>query len=167
MEHNIGEDIRLVPIDLGYTKAIFDGFDEDVIQFLPLDGVSGKIEDTKTFITHAMNQMKLGDDLVWVILYKDGFAGCCGIHNIVSKNPHFGLWIKTEAQGKGIGKKVVHHLLQWGITNLDVEYIKYPVDRRNAKSISLIKELDLEQADRYEMGNLKKLDVLEYRLYKK
>ncbi|MEM9649847.1 MAG: hypothetical protein AAF969_15315, partial [Bacteroidota bacterium] len=74
--------------------------------------------------------------------------------------------LKTSAQGKGTGKHVVRYVLSWGIQNLEVEYIKYPVDQRNAKSIKLIEALDLKLSDHYPMGNTKKLEVDEYRLYK-
>lgn len=166
MKHHIDNYIRLEPISLTYRKAIFSSFDHEVIRYLPLDNAPERIEDTEAFIKHSVEQMQEGVDLVWVILHKNEFAGCCGIHNITSKQPHFGIWLKTEVQGKGIGKKVVHYVLQWGISHLDVDFIKYPVDERNTRSIQLIKELNLKQENQYKMGGNKKLNVIEYRLYK-
>ena len=165
MVHTIDNTIRLVPIGEDHATAIFKAFDRDVIKHLPIDAPPEKIEDTVVFVKHSREQMKKGVDLVWAILFENQFAGCCGIHDIPSKQPHFGLWIKTELQGKGIGKKVVHYVLDWGISNLDVAYIKYPVDRKNVRSIKLLHGLDLKLSDNYEMGNNKKLDVIEYRLY--
>ncbi len=158
--------IELKPITMGYADDIFENFDTAVIKYLPLNEPPSKVEDTKAFVTHSIQQMEEGNDLVWVIKHREEFVGCCGIHDIKSRQPHFGLWIKSTSQGKGIGKKVVQNVLRWGISNLNVTYIKYPVDIRNSKSISLIKELGLKQGDRYEMGNLRKLDVIEYRLHK-
>ena len=166
MEHRIDNHITLVPISLDYVADMFASFDEAIIQFLPLDNPPAHVSETKAFVEHSITQMQQGNDLVWVILYNNSFAGCCGIHSIPTKQPHFGLWIKKEMQGKGIGKKVVHHVLRWSINNLEVEYIKYPVDQRNAKSIRLIEGLGLTLADHYPMGNTKKLAVDEYRLYK-
>lgn len=166
MEHHISEDITLTPIRLDYVQNIFEGFDKEVIQYLPLDEPPAQVDDTKAFVEHSIAQMATGNDLVWVILYQSSFAGCCGIHSIPTKQPHFGLWLKTSAQGKGIGKHVVRYVLTWGIQNLEVEYIKYPVDQRNAKSIKLIEDLGLKLSDHYPMGNAKKLEVDEYRLYK-
>ncbi|RDY58820.1 GNAT family N-acetyltransferase [Flagellimonas nanhaiensis] len=166
MEHHIDDHITLVPISLDYVEDMFASFDEEVIQFLPLDNPPARVEETKAFAEHSITQMQQGNDLVWVILHNNSFAGCCGIHSIPTKQPHFGLWIKKEIQGKGIGKKVVSYMLHWGIKNLEVEYIKYPVDQRNIKSIKLIEGLGLTLADHYTMGNVKKLAVDEYRLYK-
>ena len=74
---------------------------------------------------------------------------------------------KTEQQEKGIVKKVVFYVLNWGISNLDVEFIKYPVDVRNTRSIKLIEKLDLKLSDHYKVGDQKILEVDEYRIYKK
>ena len=144
MNLKINQNIELVPISLDYSTEIHKSFNDDIIEFLPIEKLSGNIEDTIQFIKHSIEQKNIGTDLVWVILYKKQFAGCCGIHTIQSKTPHFGIWVKSEQQGKGIGKKVVHYMLNWGISNLDVEYIKYPVDKRNTRSIKLIKELNLK-----------------------
>lgn len=166
MEHKIDRTIELNPISVEYSRDIFESFDLNVIKYLPIDEPPRKIEDTQAFVHHSIEQMKLGNDLVWVILFKGKFVGCCGIHGIQSKLPHFGLWIKTDAQGQGIGKKVVAYILDWGISNLNVEYIKYPVDKRNRNSLKLIEGLGLIAGDKYQMGNDKKLDVIEYRLHR-
>ncbi len=167
MKLKIDHNIELVPISLEYAGDIYESFDEEIIRFLPIDIPPQKIEDTIAFINHSIEQMKNETDLVWVILKDDNFTGCCGIHTLPSRQPHFGLWIRREQQGQGIGKKVVQYVLNWAITNLDVEYIKYPVDKHNIKSLRLIKELNLVLSDVYKMGNIKKLEVEEYRLYKR
>ena len=159
--------IELVPINLDYADEICKSFNESIIEFLPVDNLSHNIDDTIEFIKGSIEQRKNHTDLVWVILNENQFAGCCGIHTIQSKQPHFGLWIKKEQQGRGIGKKVVSFVLNWGISNLDVEFIKYPVDQRNIGSIKLIDGLDLKLSDHYQLGNQKKLEVNEYRLYKR
>lgn len=158
--------INLVPISLNYLNDIHQSFDEKIIEFLPLEQVSGDIKDTKQFIELSIQQKNNQTDLVWVILNNKLFAGCCGILTIQSKTPHFGIWIKSEQQGKGIGKKVVHHMLDWGITHLDVNYIKYPVDKRNHRSTQLIKDLNLKLYDHYLSGDQKVLQTNEYRMYK-
>ncbi|WP_222984031.1 GNAT family N-acetyltransferase [Flagellimonas meishanensis] len=158
--------IKLVSICLNYAQEVFDTFDKDIIEFLPLDEPPQNIDETISFINSSMEQGRKGTDYVWTILHNEEFAGCCGIHSIQTKQPHFGLWIRKEMQGKGLGKKVVHHMLAWGIENLDVEYIKYPVDNRNKRSTQLIRDLGLSIHDTYEIGTGKKLQVDEYRYYK-
>ena len=162
----IDDNLVLVPASLDYKIEIHENFNDEIIEFLPIENLSKRIEDTIEFIERSIAQRSNGTDLVWVILNGNQFAGCCGIHTIQYKKPHFGIWIKKEEQGKGIGKKIVHFILKWGISNLDVEYIKYPVDKRNKKSLSLIKELELKLSDHYKIDEQKKLLVDEYRIYK-
>ena len=165
-ELRISNTLRLVPISLEFVQNIFEGFDEEVIEFLPIDNPPLLIEETISFIEHSIKQIKDGTDLVWVILYDENFIGCCGIHSIKSRQPHFGLWIKKDEQGKGYGKRIVDFMLYWALGKLDIDFIKYPVDKRNQKSIGLLKNHNAKFYGEYEMGNEKKLDVIEYRLYK-
>ena len=167
MNLKIDNNIELVPISLDYSTEIHESFDDEIIEFLPIEKLSDNIQDTIEFIKRSIEQKNSGTDLVWVILNESQFAGCCGIHTIQSKTPHFGIWVKREQQGKGVGKKVVHYVLNWGISNLEVEFIKYPVDKRNARSINLIKGLNIKLYDHYQLGEKKILETDEYRIYKK
>lgn len=162
----VNDSIELVPISLEYEREIHHSFNQEIIEFLPIEEIPHDIRDTRAFIERSIRQRDSGTDLVWVILYKKQFSGCCGIHTIQSKTPHFGIWIKSDQQGKGIGKQVVHYVLHWGITSLDIDYIKYPVDRRNTRSLKLIANLNLKLSDHYQLGEEKKLDINEYRIYK-
>ena len=166
MNLKIDNELELIPISLDFITEIHENFNDEIIEFLPIENLSKKTEDTIDFIKRSIEQEKKGTDLVWVILNKNKYAGCCGIHTIQSKQPHFGIWVKKKLQGKGIGKKVVNYTLNWGISNLDVEFIKYPVDRRNSRSVKLIKGLNLKLCDQYQIGNKKKLRTDEYRIYK-
>ena len=163
----IDDQIHLKPIRLEDAEVIFTNFNENIIQYIPMDRPPDKVEETMAFIRSSIEGKNQGTDLVWTINYEEEFAGCCGIHTIQSKQPHFGLWVKQDLQARGIGKRVVHFMLSWGISNLDVEFIKYPVDSRNTKSLRLIEGLDLVLADEYSQGEQKRLEIKEYRLYKK
>jgi RimJ/RimL family protein N-acetyltransferase len=167
MKFQVDEKLELVPINLDYTDDIYNNFTDDIIKHLPIEKLSDKKEDTITFIKSSTKHRQKKTDLIWVILNENLFAGCCGIHSIQTKQPHFGIWIKKELQGNGIGKKIVSYVLNWGISNLDVEFIKYPVDRRNTRSVKLIKGLDLKLCDHYQIGKNKILEIDEYRLYQK
>ena len=151
---------------MAYAADIHEHFTEKIIKFLPIERLSGDIEDTKHFIKMSAEQRVEGTDLVWVILYNNKFTGVCGIHTLASKKPHFGIWIKAQEQGKGIGKKVVDFVLRWGAANLNIEYISYPVDKENTRSIKLIESLNLQCFDQYQIGTRKKMEIFEYRYYK-
>ena len=164
---HIDDQIQLKPVCLEDSDVIFANFNDKIIRYIPMDRPPERVEETMAFVRASIEGRNQGTDLVWTINYEQEFAGCCGIHTIQSGQPHFGLWIKLEYQGKGIGKRVVSFMLNWGISNLDVEFIKYPVDRRNTRSLRLIQGLDLELADEYIDGEQKRLEIKEYRIYKK
>ena len=166
MPLKINGPLVLVPINLDYTEEVFENFTEAVIRYLLVEEVPKQREDTMAFIETSMEQRQKGTDLVWVILYMQQFAGCCGLHNIQTKQPHFGIWLREELQGKGLGKQVVQYVLNWGLDNLEVEFIKYPVDQRNTPSVRLIRGLGLKVFDHYQAGVKKLLEIDEYRLYK-
>lgn len=163
----IDKELNLTPIEMKDAKEVFAAFDARVIEFLPLESPPRQIEETESFIRAMVKQREEGEDLVWVIRSFSDFIGCCGIHTIKSRRPHFGLWIKHEQQHKGYGKKVVNHMLKWALENLDIDFIKYPVDKRNFRSIKIIEDYGAVLSAEYEEGEKKKLQILEYRLFPK
>ncbi len=167
MNLKIDDHTLLTPIGLDDAQQVYENFSSDIIEFLPISSPPDKIEDTIEFIKLCIDQWQNKTDMVWIILDGNEFSGCCGIHTLQSKQPHFGIWIKKPKQGKGIGKKVVHFMLNWGVENLNVDFIKYPVDKRNTKSIGIIEAMGLRPFRYYKMGDDKILSVIEYRYHKK
>ncbi len=165
MEVRIDNRILLTPVMPSFAGDIFQSFDEEIIRFLAVEDPPKKIADTEKFIRTSMEQAEKGTDHVWVILADHEFVGCCGLHSIMGRQPHFGIWIKQSAQGMGTGKKVVQFMLPWIVRKFDVDFVKYPVDHRNERSIKLIKGLPMIKSDHYRMGEKKILSVFEYRLY--
>jgi len=161
----IDDELRLVPISPRFREDIFREFNQDIITYLLVDAPPSEISDTDKFISQSIGQMKSGSDIVWVILYKENFAGCCGIHNIPSRQPHFGLWLKNSIQGKGIGYRITSAGMNWAVANLPIDYIRYPVDENNIRSIRLIEKLTTTVYRCYKMGDKKVLRVNEYRIY--
>ena len=101
----INENIELVPISLDYVDEIHESFNNEIIEFLPIESLSKKINDTTELVERSIKQRNSGTDVVWVILNKNEFAGCCGIHTIQSRKPHFGIWVKKEQHYQIGGQK--------------------------------------------------------------
>ena len=161
----IDDSTALRPIQLEDAREIYENFSLEIIEFLPVPSPPKAIGDTIEFTKHCLRQWQDNTDMVWVILDEDEFSGCCGLHSLRSKQPHFGIWVKKEKQGKGIGKKVVHYVLNWGVQNLNVDFIRYPVDKRNLRSIGIIEDLGLKPMASYEIRGDKKLSVVEYKYF--
>ena len=162
---SVDENLSLVPVSPAYREDIYQNFSSEVIRYLLVEHPPSDISETDAFITQAMEQMKKGTDLVWVIVENNSFCGCCGIHGIRTGTPHYGLWIRQSAQSKGIGSRVTKFMLKWAVANLDIDYIRYPVDENNLISRRLIEKITQTIHRRYKMGENKVLQVIEYRVY--
>ncbi len=161
----VDEHLKLVPVSRIYSREIFENFTQEIIRYLLVEKPPVYISETEAFIDQSVEQMKNGTDIIWVILNDSEFTGCCGIHNIPSRQPHFGLWLKAGAQGKGHGSKIVRFGLNWAVQNLDIDYVRYPVDIHNSASISIIEKVTRTVHASYTMGENKRLEVNEYRIY--
>lgn len=166
MKLKIDHKLALERINLSYLEDVFLSFDSEVIKYLPLKTPPKEISITKKFIEDAQERFAREIDLNFVILKESNFVGCCGIRGLNTKRGDFGYWIKKSEQGKGIGKKVASYLIHWSFENYELEYIKYPVDKRNLPSIKIIESIGGKIYDQYPFGEENCLDILEYRVMK-
>lgn len=163
------DNLLLVLISAEYAQAIFDNFTDEITSLMYPD-TPASIDDTNKFIDQAVLSNELGKDYQVVITNHQGmFIGCAGLHNIDVKNPEFGVWIKQSSQGNGYGKQALIALKKWADENLEYNYLKYPVDRRNSPSIAIAEALGGEVSKEYMLDTPKgvTLDVIEYRIYPK
>lgn len=161
--------LLLVPISPAYREIIFQEFTPEVTEYtyaVP----SADIAQTDQFIKQSIQQLKNGRELILVILLKETqeFIGCTGLHDINTNTPELGIWIKKSAHGNHYGREAISVLKAWAEQNLDYEYLRYPVDKRNIPSQKIPESLGGVIAAEYDKINLggKKLHTVEYRLYK-
>ena len=115
--------------------------------------------------------MQNAEKISLLIVDKDSeeFLGYISIHQVNTKTPELGIWLKKSAHGYNYGYEALHLLKIWAETNLHYDYLKYPVDKQNIPSRKLAEKLGGRIEDKYiktsESGNL--LDEVEYRFYKK
>ncbi len=159
-------EIRLEQISEKYAEPIFNALDEQIIRYLLMEKLPASISDTFDFIHESKEKIKKGTDLIYVIIDKENnFCGCAGMHAIHTRTPQLGIWLKNVVQRKGYGLQIIKTFVNWIQQNLDYDYIKYPVDRNNMPSIKIVQQLGGEICDEYILGENKKLDVLEFRIY--
>ncbi len=129
------------------------------------------ISETELFINETLLEMQDGSNLIVVILKKDSqeFLGCSGIHELKSKYPATGIWLKKSAHGNGYGLEAIAALKTWAEDNLDYEYLIYPVDRANIPSRKIPERLGGQIFREYDQTNLSGniLHLVEYRIPKK
>jgi RimJ/RimL family protein N-acetyltransferase len=161
--------LLLQPIALKYKAEIFPEFTAEITTFL-IASPAKVISETETFINKSLLEMAAGEKLVVVILKKDDqeFLGCSGIHNLNTKYPSLGIWLKKSAHGQGYGLEAITALKQWADDNLDCEYLTYPVDQANIPSRRIPEKLGGQIIREYEVTNMsgRVLNIVEYQIPK-
>jgi RimJ/RimL family protein N-acetyltransferase len=169
-EYDCGR-IILKPVSMDNAPDIFKYFNKKVTKYM-YPKAPEKIEDTIKYLKKAIRKNEQGKNYEVAIYYKwtDSleFIGGGGLHDINTKTPEFGVWIREEYQGCALGYDAIGALRDWADKHLDYEYIKYPVDRRNKPSIGIPEYLKGKIMDEYPMKSEsgKMLDVIEYRIFK-
>lgn len=158
----------LRPIEEADAEDTFHGLDATVTLYM-YPQPAKDVTETQCWIKRSIKQMAEGSNVQMVIVDKDhgGFLGCAGLHNIHTKTPEFGIWIKADAHGHGYGKEAIHGLHDWAVENLTYDAIKYPVDRKNIASRKIPESLGGEIVKEYTSPNAvgKMLDLVEYWIY--
>ena len=163
----VNQEISLVPINESFLDDIFNNFSLQVVKYLPLLEPSKDIKNTQSFIQGAVLKNENQTDLIWVVLKNNKFIGCCGVRDINTRQGDFGYWLKTSEQGKGIGKIVAKTVFNWSFKTLDLDLIKYPVDKDNIASVKIIKSIGGKLAKQYIAGEENCLNIHEYHVLKK
>jgi RimJ/RimL family protein N-acetyltransferase len=118
----------------------------------------------------SFNSLEKGNDLQMVILKKqlNEFIGCAGVHQIGAKDPELGIWIKKSAHGNKYGLETITALIAWARKNIDFNYLRYPVDKRNRASRRIPEQNGGIIKREFKGINQKgfELDEVEYWIYK-
>lgn len=66
---------------------------------------------------------------------EDGrFLGVIGVHAALSGTPELGIWLRTDAHGKGLGRELIGAVIRWANETIPVRYFEYPVAEENIAS---------------------------------
>ena len=130
--------VKLISLDMKYAEDVFLHFNASIIKYM-FPKVPERIEETIEFLESALKNMKNGIEMIQVITRKDNgeFLGLVGLHSSTEsgpKKPHYGIWVKKTAHGRGYGMEAIMAFHKFCEENLDFTAIIYPVDRRNFAS---------------------------------
>lgn len=159
--------LKQVSISEVYTEVINREFTSEITTYMYPQPASDRSE-TEAFIAGAMKTNAAGTNLQLVILDKETgeFLGCSGLHEIGSRTPELGIWLKKAAHNHGFGLEAIGAIIQWANANITFDYLKYPVDRRNAPSCRIPAAYGGIVEDAYKSINSSgfELDLIEYRI---
>ena len=127
--------LLLVPINLSYAEDIFRNFTTEITLYT-YPKPAKQIGETLEFINSSLKGLEKGTNLQLVIIGKESkeFIGCAGLHNVCQVDPELGIWTKKASHGNGYGLESITAIIDWARSNIQFEYMKYPVDKRNYPS---------------------------------
>ncbi|NJK38276.1 MAG: GNAT family N-acetyltransferase [Oscillatoriales cyanobacterium RM2_1_1] len=163
------ESSRLVlrPVALEDTPDIFREFNTKVTRFLRSKPCR-TLKQTENKVRHFILGQIKGTDLHLTILNRQNleFIGMCEVHQVDTRVPAVGIWLKKSAHGSGLGREAIHTLKIWIDQNFDYDYLIYPVDRKNIPSRKIPEGLGGYIARAYQERNAAGyiLNLLEYRI---
>lgn len=162
--------LRLVPITQKYAADVFREFTSEVTVWM-WPSVPKSITDTEKFIMESTLKRVVGKEIVFAVVDKDSgeFFGCTGVHEIDTKTPEFGIWLKIGAQSQGYGREIVEAIKKWMDETIDYEYIKYPVATENSRSRALAESLGGVAGEEFDTHTQdgRVMREVEYKIYKK
>jgi RimJ/RimL family protein N-acetyltransferase len=165
----ISERLKLIPISLEYAHDICKHFTAEITRYM-WPSAPKSIDEIKQHIETRITKMMNGEDISLMIISKesDEFFGYITLDEVQSRIPELGIWLKASVHGHGFGYEALNLLKSWAESNLEYDYLQYPVHKKNIPSRKVAEKMGGKIEDEYikisESGN--SLDEYEYRIYK-
>lgn len=162
--------VCLRSISLADSENVTTHLQGETAQYLSFDPKGNK-KIINFYIQQSIQEQIAGNALVLIIENKNTgeFLGSCSLNDINNESIEIGIWLKQEAQGKGIGKHVVSEVIKLIKENIDTKYILYNVEQNNEKSHAIPLGLLFEKTNTFILAptTLKNTfrNMVEYRKY--
>lgn len=161
--------LKLKPVSLEDYKEIFLHF-TDEITFYMYPKPPKDLDETIQFVTKCIDNYHQKNEIVFTVTHKvtHEFLGLIGVHEIQTKTPEIGLWLKKDAHGQHYGLEGVIRVIDFAKKELDYDYIVYNCDLRNLASRNIPESLNGIPMKTYHENNLsgKELHYIQYWIYK-
>jgi [ribosomal protein S5]-alanine N-acetyltransferase len=158
----------LTPVSLNYKEEMFREFTHEITKLM-YPSTPKSIDEVISFIEASINGFVERQEIVVAILHKETreYLGNAGLHQINSRTPELGIWIKKRGQGNGYGREAIKALKEWADKNLLYDYVKYPVHIDNHVSRTIPESLGGIVKDEYDKMNQAGVmfRAVEYRIY--
>ena len=149
MEIIVNKDIFLKNISFEDSAIIYkktDEFRDSLRVWLPWIDITKSIKDTESFIDSLLNSKCQKKDLVFVIKYKNNFAGLIGLKEIDNNNhrTEMGYWLLPCYEGNGIMTLSCKAITDYAFKHLGINRIQIKCAVENIKSINIPKRLNYQ-----------------------
>jgi ribosomal-protein-serine acetyltransferase len=176
MEKLIIDDYQyLERLTLSHVELIFNAIDQNrqfLRKWLPFVDFTQKMNDTERFVRSILEKPATRRDEVYVIRYKNEFAGLIGFKDPdrVNDKIEIGYWLIEKMTGKGIATAAVRKMINLAFRNMEMNrvQIRCGVGNHKSSAIPLRLGFSLEGIERDgERHNHSYIDLEVYSLLRK
>lgn len=134
--------LLMVPVSMEYAAQMFSELTDEITKYMSFD-TPKSIDETADFVNQSLGKISKGTDLIVVILDKQTreFLGGAGVHNINTRAPELGVWVKKTAHGKKVGREAVTGLKRWADENIDCDFYQVYIHKDNIPSRKIAESL--------------------------
>ena len=140
----VDSEIKLKQIELSDAKDVFATIDTQrkyLGEWLPFVAYTHSVENPIKYIQTTLQASKEKCKYVFVIKYINTFAGIIGFKDsdIANKKIEIGYWLSESLQKKGIMRRCVNKILDFGFNDLEFNRIQIKCAVGNKKSVNIPK----------------------------
>ncbi|MCD7935348.1 MAG: GNAT family N-acetyltransferase [Tannerellaceae bacterium] len=169
---SVSGDIQLVPPRIPQdASSIFEALHthrESLRVWLPFVDFTHSLQDSENYLY----SLKDSDEMVFIIHYRNRFAGLAGLKNPDRENKkvEIGYWLVPTCEGKGIMTRSCRRLIEYAFDKMDMNRILIQVYVENRKSRRIPERLGFQEEGIEREGELLVSgfsDVVKYGLLKR
>ncbi|MCI1779612.1 MAG: GNAT family N-acetyltransferase [Bacteroidales bacterium] len=141
-----GEDITLKQLEHSDAPRIFGTINSEreyLGKWLPFVEYSNELSDTEKYIKSVYSGPEENREEVFVIIYRNSFAGLIGFLNTEkpNKKTEIGYWLSKKYTGKGIMTKSVNALINYAFGSCGINKVQIKCAVGNIRSGNVAKRL--------------------------
>lgn len=142
----IDDQLFLERLTLSHVEPIFKAIDQNrqfLRKWLPFVDFTHKINDTERFVRSILDKPVCRRDEVYVIRYKQEFAGLIGFKDPdrVNDKIEIGYWLIEKMTGKGIALAATRKMVNLAFRNMDMNRVQIRCGVGNFKSAAIPRRL--------------------------
>ena len=146
----VDNNIELTLHEVRFAEELFrltDSCRDHLRKWLPWVDGTKSCEDTKTFIEFTMKQVASNNGFHACIWYNGEIAGVIGYHglNWANKSTSIGYWLGEKYAGKGIMTKSCEALVNYALTDLNLNRVEIRCAEYNYKSRAIPERLGFKK----------------------
>ena len=133
-------------LTLSHVQTIFKAIDQNrkfLHQWLPFVDFTRKVIDTERFVRSILEKPIARRDEVYVIWYKDEFAGLIGFKDTdrINDKIEIGYWLIEKMTGKGIAAAATRKMVNLAFRNMEMNRVQIRCGEGNYKSAAIPRRL--------------------------